>query len=243
MKRKFFALILVLALVFTMALPAGAVCGTTRSFRLGRSFLANLCVQYCRWICTQSSACPTNNCGAGTEKPVVPPVAEDPVTPPVAQDPVTPPVAEEPAPEKPIEEPAPEKPDTETPVSDGVLDFEREVVTLVNAERAANGLAPLTLSADLCAKARVKSEDMAQNNYFSHTSPTYGSPFDMMKSFGITYRSAGENIAAGYASPAAVVSAWMNSAGHRANILSASFTTIGVGYVASGNHWTQWFIS
>ena len=83
---------------------------------------------------------------------------------------------------------------------------------------------------------------MAKNNYFSHQSPTYGSPFDMMKSMGITYRHAGENIAMGYASAEAVVKAWMNSEGHRKNILSANFTTLGVGYVASGNYWTQWFI-
>lgn len=64
----------------------------------------------------------------------------------------------------------------------------------------------------------------------------------MMKSFGITYRTAVENIARGQATPAAVVNAWMNSAGHRANILNTSFTEIGVGYVAPGNYWTQIFI-
>lgn len=123
-----------------------------------------------------------------------------------------------------------------------VLAYERQVVELVNKQREKNGLNPLTLSADLCAKARIKSQDMATNRYFSHTSPTYGSPFDMMKSLGIRYTAAGENIAMGYATPEAVVTAWMNSSGHRANILSASYTTIGVGYVANGNYWTQWFI-
>ena len=83
---------------------------------------------------------------------------------------------------------------------------------------------------------------MKDNRYFSHTSPVYGSPFQMIKSFGITYRSAGENIARGQATPKAVVDAWMNSSGHRANILNASFTQIGVGYVASGRYWTQMFI-
>ena len=62
------------------------------------------------------------------------------------------------------------------------------------------------------------------------------------KSFGITYNYAGENIAMGYSSPEAVMTAWMNSAGHRANILSANFTTLGVGYGADGGYWTQWFI-
>lgn len=122
------------------------------------------------------------------------------------------------------------------------LDYERQVVELVNRQRANYGLQPLTISADLCAKARIKSQDMASNRYFSHTSPTYGSPFDMMRSLGISYSAAGENIAMGYATPSAVVTAWMNSSGHRANILSARYTTIGVGYVASGNYWTQWFI-
>ena len=78
--------------------------------------------------------------------------------------------------------------------------------------------------------------------YFSHTSPTYGSPFDMMKSFGISYRAAGENIAKGQTTPAAVVNAWWNSAWHRQNMLNASYTQIGVGYVADGKYWTQMFI-
>ena len=104
------------------------------------------------------------------------------------------------------------------------------------------GLAALTLDETLCGYARVKSQDMHDQGYFSHTSPTYGSPFDMMRAFGVSYRTAGENIAMGYATPAAVVEAWMNSEGHRANILSANYTTLGVGYVADGGYWTQWFI-
>ena len=74
-----------------------------------------------------------------------------------------------------------------------------------------------------------------------HESPTYGSPFEMLTSFGISYRAAGENIAMGYSTPEAVINAWMNSSGHRANILNANYTTIGVGYVADGNYWTQEF--
>ena len=120
--------------------------------------------------------------------------------------------------------------------------FEEEVVRLVNAERARAGLRPLTMNWELSRVARYKSEDMRQNRYFDHNSPTYGSPFDMMRSFGIRYRAAGENIAMGYATPAAVVNGWMNSSGHRANILSAKYTEIGVGYVAGGNYWTQMFI-
>ena len=125
---------------------------------------------------------------------------------------------------------------------DAVLRYEKEVVRLVNEIRAQNGLRELTYNWELSRVARYKSQDMKDNRYFSHTSPVYGSPFQMMKDFGITYRSAGENIARGQASPRAVVNAWMNSSGHRANILSASFTQIGVGYVADGDYWTQMFI-
>ncbi len=129
------------------------------------------------------------------------------------------------------------------PLTDSsVLNFEREVVRLVNVEREKGGLKPLTHDWELSRVARIKSQDMKDNKYFSHTSPTYGSPFQMMKSFGIKYRSAGENIARGQATPQAVVNAWMNSSGHRANILNPSFTHIGVGYVADGRYWTQMFI-
>ncbi|MBR2024442.1 MAG: SafA/ExsA family spore coat assembly protein [Clostridia bacterium] len=124
-----------------------------------------------------------------------------------------------------------------------VTEYEKEVVTLVNIERAKKGLSPLTYDWELSRVARYKSQDMKDNNYFSHTSPTYGSPFQMMKNFGITYKTAGENIAKGYKTPEAVVNGWMNSSGHRANILNSSFTKIGVGYVKDGHYWTQMFIS
>ena len=120
--------------------------------------------------------------------------------------------------------------------------YEQEVIRLVTVERAKAGLKALTEDWELSRVARYKSQDMHDLRYFSHTSPTYGSPFDMMKAFGIRYRTAGENIAMGYRTPAAVVQGWMNSPGHRANILNASYTKIGVGYVASGNYWTQHFI-
>lgn len=120
--------------------------------------------------------------------------------------------------------------------------YEQEVIRLVNEIRAENGLPALTYNWELSRVARYKSQDMKDNRYFSHTSPVYGSPFEMMRSFGIAYRSAGENIARGYATPQAVVNGWMNSSGHRANILNAFFTQIGVGYVAAGNYWTQMFI-
>lgn len=126
---------------------------------------------------------------------------------------------------------------------EAVSAYEKEVVRLVNKARAENGLSALTMDWQLSRVARYKSRDMHDNGYFSHTSPTYGSPFDMMSAFGLSYRSAGENIAKGYKTPQDVVDGWMNSSGHRANILNASYTRIGVGYVASGNYWTQMFIS
>lgn len=123
-----------------------------------------------------------------------------------------------------------------------VTAYEDEVIRLVNDIRAQNGLKPLTANWELSRVARYKSQDMANQHYFSHTSPTYGSPFQMMKAFGISYRTAGENIAYGQRTPQEVVNAWMNSSGHRANILNASFTQIGVGYEANGRYWTQMFI-
>lgn len=129
------------------------------------------------------------------------------------------------------------------PLTDNtVTNYESEVVRLVNEIRAQNGLKALTQNWELSRVARYKSQDMVDKKYFSHTSPTYGSPFEMIKAFGISYRTAGENIAYGYATPQAVVNGWMNSSGHRANILNASYTQIGVGYVAKGNYWTQMFI-
>ncbi|MED3888049.1 MULTISPECIES: CAP domain-containing protein [Priestia] len=121
--------------------------------------------------------------------------------------------------------------------------FEQKVVDLVNQERQKQGLKPLTLNKKLSDVARTKSKDMMDKGYFDHNSPTYGSPFDMMKQFGIEYTTAGENIAKGQQSPEDVMNAWMNSDGHRKNILNPDFTEIGVGYVKGDTtYWTQQFI-
>ena len=125
---------------------------------------------------------------------------------------------------------------------DHVSAYEQAVVELVNEIRTSRGLGALTENWELSRVARFKSRDMRELHYFSHTSPTYGSPFEMMRAVGLSYRAAGENIAMGYPTPQAVVDGWMNSEGHRANILNPSFTVIGVGYVADGNYWTQMFI-
>ena len=122
--------------------------------------------------------------------------------------------------------------------------YELEVIRLVNIERQKEGLQPLKENPELSRIAKIKSQEMKDKGYFSHTSPTYGSPFDMMKSFGITYTAAGENIARGQKTPAAVVQGWMNSSGHRRNIMNPNFTEIGIGCVTGGNgpYWTQMFI-
>jgi len=118
----------------------------------------------------------------------------------------------------------------------------QQVIDLTNEQRRKNGLPALQADTKLNSVAQMKSVDMQQKGYFSHTSPTYGSPFDMMRDQGVTYKTAGENIAQGQRTPQEVVNAWMNSEGHRKNILSRDFTHIGVGYETSGNHWTQMFI-
>lgn len=129
---------------------------------------------------------------------------------------------------------------TEEDSSSVVSAYAKEVVSLVNQERAKVGLDPLVIHTNLTKMAVAKAQDMSDNNYFSHTSPTYGSPFDMMKTFGITYKYAGENIAKGQKTPEEVVNAWMNSPGHKANILNENFTLIGVGYV--NGYWAQAFV-
>ncbi len=131
------------------------------------------------------------------------------------------------------------------PNIDAVKSIEAEVIRLTNAERAKYGLKALTANWELSRVARYKSEDMRDNHYFSHTSPVYGGPFQMMSDFGIQYSAAGENIAKGYSTAAAVVQGWMNSPGHRANILNAGFTQIGVGTATDNSgtrYWTQMFM-
>jgi uncharacterized YkwD family protein len=118
--------------------------------------------------------------------------------------------------------------------------FASQVVNLVNQERAKAGLSPLSSDKALAAMALDKAKDMYHNNYFAHTSPNYGSPFDMMKSYGIRFSYAGENIAKGQRSPQEVMNAWMNSPGHRQNIMSPNYTKIGAAYY--NGEWVQEFI-
>lgn len=122
---------------------------------------------------------------------------------------------------------------------------ENQVITLVNAERSKVGAPALKANWQLGRVARTKAEDMRDKNYFSHTSPTYGSPFDMMKKFGISFTTAGENIAQGQKTPAEVMTSWMNSPGHRQNILNSGYGEIGVGFAKNAQgttYWVQQFI-
>jgi uncharacterized YkwD family protein/spore coat assembly protein SafA len=127
-----------------------------------------------------------------------------------------------------------------------IKNLENEVIRIVNVERANRGLTQLSANWQLSRLARYKSADMVKFNYFSHYSPTYGSPFEMMTNFGIKYSAAGENIAMGQPTPKSVMTAWMNSPGHKANILSPNFKEIGVGVCKNSSgqiYWTQEFIS
>ena len=120
-------------------------------------------------------------------------------------------------------------------------DYASQVAALVNAVRAQHGLAALTVDARVQRAAQVRAAETVQS--FSHTRPNGSSFSTALTEAGVTYRTAGENIAYGQSTPQAVVDAWMNSSGHRANILSSSYTTIGVGYtVVNGTaYWAQLF--
>ncbi len=230
-RRIVLTALLVLSISVGTAGAAGLPCPPAQSVV---SCIQNPQVCLDRWVMWLKSLLPQFI--VPEQKPEIP--EEKPETPEQA------PVVPEEKPEIPEQKPeVPEqKPETPEQKPSQLHAFEQRVGELVNVERVKAGLKPLVLDESLSLKARVKSEDMAKNNYFSHNSPTYGTPFEMMQSMGVSYRSAGENIAMGQRTPEAVVQAWMNSEGHRKNILSPSFTHLGVGYIADGNYWTQWFI-
>ncbi|WP_227793263.1 CAP domain-containing protein [Paenibacillus guangzhouensis] len=144
-------------------------------------------------------------------------------------------------PTQPTQPTKPTQPTNDNKPTQGDTSFAAQVVDLVNQERAKAGLQPLSTDSRLAAMALDKAKDMYTNNYFDHQSPTYGSPFDMMKQYNIAFGYAGENIAKGQTTPQQVMNDWMNSSGHRANILNANFTHIGVAYYQG--EWVQEFIS
>ena len=123
----------------------------------------------------------------------------------------------------------------QTNSSNAMNSDEKQVFDLINEQRKKQGLQALKTDNEVQRVARIKAEDMVTNNYFSHNSPTYGSPFDMLKSFKISYKTAGENIAAN-SSNSGAVNAWMNSSGHKANILNSSFNYTGIGVVSSSKY-------
>ena len=129
-------------------------------------------------------------------------------------------------------------------VTSSLTNDEMEVFNLINQKRTSAGLAKLKIDDETQNVARIKAKEMVDSNYFSHTSPTYGSPFDMLKSFKVSYKTAGENIA-GNSSNSKAVEAWMNSEGHKANILNSSFNYTGIGVVNGskyGKIYVQMFI-
>jgi uncharacterized YkwD family protein len=151
-------------------------------------------------------------------------------------------------------EPMPSTPKTTTPdtpkittpktPAEGISEEEQKVLDLVNAERTKAGLEPLQIDMELQKVARLKAQDMSENNYFAHNSPTYGSPFDMMRQFNISFKAAGENLA-GNSTAEGAVKAWMNSEGHRENILNPKFNYTGIGIAPSATYtkiYVQMFI-
>lgn len=150
---------------------------------------------------------------------------------------LTKPPVQQPESEKPVQQPESEQPAQQPPLQQSKAS---EILSLVNKERAAAGLSQLILDTEVNAAAQLKAEDMAKNRYFSHNSPTYGSAFDMLKNQGISYRTAGENIASEQPTSEAVMRGWMNSQGHRANILGSSYSRLGVGYAVDSSGKTYW---
>ena len=145
--------------------------------------------------------------------------------------------------QKPSETPTvkPDSASPQAPSGSAQSSFAAEVVSLVNAERARYGLSALTIDVKVQQAAQVRAQETVQS--FSHTRPSGASFSSALTEAGVSYTRAGENIAYGQATPQAVVSAWMDSEGHRANILSRNFTKIGVGYTLSGGaaYWAQLF--
>lgn len=178
------------------------------------------------------------------ETPEIPEIPETPITPEVPEKPEQPETPEVPeipeTPETPITPELPETPETpeETPSQNA---FASEVLRLVNEERAKAGLNEVALSTGVQNAAQIRAEELIKS--FSHTRPDGTSCFTALSEIGVSYRGAGENIAYGQTSPQEVMNGWMNSDGHRANILSSNFTTLGVGYtVVNGTpYWVQMF--
>lgn len=192
----------------------------------------------------------TSNKPSVKPSPDEPSEPDEPSTPDEPDVPATPDVPS--TPDEPSEPDVPSTPDVPTTPDDSEKpgsgttqsDFASEVIRLVNVERTKAGLSPVSEgSSALVSAANKRAEEVAK--VFSHTRPDGSSCFTVLGEYGVSYRSAGENIASGQTTPAEVVNAWMNSEGHRANILGANFTSLGVGVYKNGGSytWVQLFIS
>ena len=205
--------------VLTQDLSGGGQCTGSNCYQYILNYLRGSCGQS-----VTSSSAPASSAPAASSKPAASSSASAASSTPAASS---------------------SAPASSSSVSDSYASFRNQVVQLVNQERASSGLNALTVDSALTNTATLKSQDMAKLGYFDHMSPTYGSPFDMMRQFGISYRTAGENIAMGQTSPSQVMQGWMNSKGHRENILNTSYTKIGVGIAQNSSgqyYWTQQFI-
>ncbi|PPK64372.1 uncharacterized protein YkwD [Actinokineospora auranticolor] len=141
---------------------------------------------------------------------------------------------------QPGNQPPPRTTTTQPPVGGGGGTSASQVLSLTNAERARAGCPPLRLDSRLNSAAQSHSNDMSARHYFSHTTPEGLTFADRARAAGYDAPAA-ENIAAGYTSASAVMAGWMSSSGHRANILNCAYLTMGSGYAADGNYWTQLF--
>lgn len=176
------------------------------------------------------------------ETPTTPVEPETPTTPTTPAEPETPTTPTTPVePETPTTSTTPTEPETSAP-SQSESSFATRVIELVNEERAKEGLKPLTYDATIEQAALVRAKEIQTS--FSHTRPNGSSFVTAMKEAGVTYRTAGENIAWGQKTPEQVVEAWMNSASHRANIMNANYGRIGVGHLTNAkgtSYWVQLF--
>ena len=206
---------------------------------LSKYNIPSSCQPSCQPSCPTATPAPT---AKPTEKPAETPA---PTAKPTEKPAATPAPTVKPT-EKPAATPAPTvKPTTKPNTSSSESAMEEEVLRLVNEERTKRGLGALKRASDLDALARAHSADMINRHFFDHNNPDGQSPFDRMRAAGISYRAAAENIASGQRSAEAVMNAWMNSSGHRANILNATYTEIGIGAVKSSGgtiYWTQEFV-
>lgn len=203
------------ALLSTLAFAAPASAATTY-FRSTSTcpLSSNYNSLYSQWLLSRYSYSPVR-----VSVPTAPAAQPAPATPSPASAPVATPTQTAP----------------QTSTTAGLTAAEQQMLNLVNAERAKTGLRPLQADLTLTKLARMKSQDMIAKNYFSHQSPTYGSPFDLLATYKVAYRTAGENLAGNSSVPGAHT-ALMNSSGHRANILNSGYTKVGIGIVSGGQY-------